>query len=122
MRRHVVGIALAALVLAGRAAAQEQTERFIPIGESPGISGAYSIIGTVRAVDADDETVTVEGVTETWTVRVTDETDIWIDRSAARQTSLVGSWGDLAVGRQVELKCVDYATKEEADWVKIADG
>jgi hypothetical protein len=39
-----------------------------------------------------------------------------------RQTNLVGSWSDLEVGRTIEIKCVDYETKEEADWVKVAGG
>jgi hypothetical protein len=122
MQSRIINFVIPALLLAGSVSAQERTERFIPIGMSPGISGVYSMVGTIGAVDADARTVTVQSGVETWTVRVTDETDIWIDRSGVRQTNLVGSWSDLEVGRTIEIKCVDYETKEEADWVKVAGG
>ena len=120
MLKRIIALVVPALLLAGGASAQERTERFIPIGESPGISGVYSTIGTILTADADDRTVTVQSGAERWTIRVTEDTDIWIDRSAMRQTNLVGDWSDLEVGRTVEIKCVDFETKEVADWVKVA--
>lgn len=120
MLKRIIALVVPALLLAGGASAQERTERFIPIGESPGISGVYSTIGTILAADADDRTVTVQSGAERWTIRVTEDTDIWIDRSAMRQTNFSGDWSDLEVGRTVEIKCVDFATKEVADWVKVA--
>lgn len=122
MKKRIIGLVVPALLLAGAASAQERTERFIPIGKSPGVSGVSSLIGTIQAADADHRTITVASGAETRTVRVTEDTDIWIDRSAIRQTNLVGTWSDLEVGRTVEVKYADLDKKEDADWVKVAVG
>jgi hypothetical protein len=50
----------------------------------------------------------------------TDTTHIWIDRSAQRQTALVGSPSDLVVGRRAEAKFVSYERREVAEWIKVA--
>jgi hypothetical protein len=119
MKTRTFSLVVPALLLACGVSAQERTERFIPIGASPGISGVYSTIGIITVVNDQARTFTVEGETETLTVRVLEDTDIWVDRSAARQTNLVGDWSDLQLGRRVEVKCVDFETREEADWVKV---
>lgn len=122
MQTRIAALVVSALLVGTAVSAQERTERFIPIGESPGISGVYSTIGTITEVDAERRTITVRGETETLTVRILEDTDVWIDRSAARQTNLVGDWSDLEPGRTVEVKCVDLEVREEADWVKVAGG
>jgi hypothetical protein len=122
MNSRIIPFIVPALLLAGGVSAQERTERYIPIGASPGISGVYSTIGTITARNATERTITVQSVAETLTVRVLEDTDIWVDRSAARQTNLVGDWSDLELGSTVEVKCVDFETREEADWVKVQVG
>jgi hypothetical protein len=119
MHKRIIAVLVAAVLLPAGGSTQERTERFIPIGQSPGISGVYSMVGTVRAANPATRSVTVQGGGDTWTVRITESTDIWIDRSAALESSLVGDWSDLEVGQTVEIKCVDYQTKAEADWVKV---
>jgi hypothetical protein len=97
---------------------QKSTERFIPIGQSPGISGKYSVIGTIEAVDPSARTLAVRG----WPglrVSVTQRTHIWIDRSAMKLPSLPGAFTDLQSGRRVEVKFEDSATKTAAEWVKV---
>jgi hypothetical protein len=54
------------------------------------------------------------------TVRIAEDTDVWIDRSAVRQTNLVGNDSDLEVGRTVEVKYVDDEEGDVAEWVKVA--
>jgi hypothetical protein len=122
MQKRIIPFIVPALLLAGGASAQERTERFIPIGSSPGISGVYSTIGTITGRNATERTITVESAAETLTVRVPEGIDIWVDRSATRQTNLVGAWSDLELGSTVEVKCVDYETRDEADWVKVQGG
>ena len=121
MRRSSMGIAssIAVLFLAANANAQETTEQFIPVGQSPGISGTYSYIGEIQAVDAQARTVTVAGPEGARTIKVTDETRIWLDRSQQRQSNTVGDMSDLQTGRRCEVKYTDYDTKEEAAWIKV---
>ena len=108
----------ALLVLALPAFAQQTTERFIPIGQSPGISGQLSMMGTVREFDASAGILRVESAEGSKAYRLTAQTRIWIDRSASRQSSLVGSRDDLAVGRLVEvMHRRDDA--QLADWIKV---
>lgn len=101
--------------------AQETTERYIPVGMSPGVSGVSAVIGTVVAADEPSRTITVqvEGEAEPRTVPVTPDTRIWLDRSPLREVNTVGSFADVTVGRTVEVKYVDPEPREAADWVKV---
>jgi len=37
------------------------TEQYIPIGQSPGLSGKYTVIGKLQSVNAKEQTCTVAG-------------------------------------------------------------
>ncbi len=110
---------LALLCWAPSAFGQKLTERYIPVGESPGISGKYSYQGEIKAVDTENRTLTVEGPEGRRTIKVTDRTNIWLDRSQQRQTNISGTMADLQPGRRVEVKYVDYKTPDTADWIKV---
>ncbi len=115
------GVALAALCWGvSPLGAQEATERFIPIGQSPGISGTYAYLGDVVAVDAAGKTVTVRGPAGDRTIAVSERSRIWLDRSALRQSNLTGTFADIQVGRRVEVKYEDPERREKADWIKVA--
>ncbi len=107
------------LALALPAFAQQTTERFIPIGQSPGISGQYSTIGILREFDAASGVLLVDGDDGQKRYLVTPTTRIWIDRSDANRSNLVGNRGDLAAGRRIEVM---YRRDDpgQADWIKIA--
>lgn len=125
MHTRIMSLVVPMLLLAGSASTafgQEQTERYIPIGKSPGLSGVYAYLGEIVAVDAANRTITVRDSTETRTVEVAERTRIWLDRSALEQTNLVGTFDDLQVGRTVEIQYVDHETKETADWIKVDMG
>lgn len=100
-------------------AAQEATERYIPLGQSPGVSGVTSSYGPIAAVDEQAGTITVQHEGETRTIGVTPDTRIWLDRSRLRQVNTVGSFSDVTVGRTVEVKYEDPETAEVADWIKV---
>ena len=109
-----------ALLLGGFAAvsAQQTTERYIPIGASPGVSGEYSYIGEIVAVDMSRRMLTVEDEAGRHTIRVTEETRIWLDRSRRRQAALEGGYEDCEVGRRVEV----MHTRDDpmvAEWIKV---
>jgi hypothetical protein len=115
-------VGLSGLLAAGAPAAHEMTERYIPVGRSPGLSGRYSVIGTVQAVNPRDQTVVIAGPTGTWTAKITERTKIWVDRSRLRLTNLKGTFADLRPGLAVEVKHVGHArgiSSGPAEWIKV---
>ncbi len=121
MKRGWIGIIAVVAVLgwAPNAHGQQTTEQYIPVGQSPGVSGVYSYIGQIESADASNRTVTVSGPEGARTIRVTEETSIWLDRSELRLTNQTGSMADLQPGRRVEVKYADEETKETAAWIKV---
>lgn len=123
MTRTWIAVTLALALCAGGVAqdaqAQETTERFIPVGQSPGISGTRSYLGAIVSVDLQRKTFTVRDAQGLRTIKVAPGTRIWLDRSAQQLTSLDGGMTDLAVGRRVEVLYVDDRRKDTADWIKV---
>jgi hypothetical protein len=98
---------------------QRETERYIPIGQSPGASGITTRIGTIDAVDGRARSfvlVTAEG---RHTVTVTPQSRIWLDRYRQKQTALTGSFADLQAGRRAEVCYQDPARAKRIYWIKI---
>lgn len=115
-------VAAAALLCAStHAHGQKATEQYIPIGQSPGVSHPhrYSTIGVIASVDPAVRTVTVADPAGPRTVRLTDKTRIFLDRSKLKLTNLAGTFADLQKGRLVEVKYLDPERREVADWVKV---
>jgi hypothetical protein len=114
-----LAIVIGALGNASNAAAQEATEMYVPIGQSPGISGKTSVVGTIQALNTAARTLTVAGPSGPQTFVITDKTRIWLDRSAGKQANRTGSLADLQQGRRVEVKPQSAAAKANADWIKV---
>ena len=94
--------------------AHPATERYIPIGKSPGVSR----IGVIEAVNVADRSIQVGGqVTAHW-VRLTDQTRIWLDRSKLAESNLVGDFSDCQAGRTVEIR-YDDESRTVSEWIKI---
>ncbi len=121
MGRRSSGIAAIIALLAWTpfAQAQQTTEQYIPVGKSPGISGQYSYIGQIQEVDQGNRTITVAGPEGPMSIKVAEDTRIWLDRSHLRQPNEVGDMADLRPGRKIEIKYRDYETREIADWIKV---
>jgi hypothetical protein len=113
------GILVALLWAISHAHGQKATEQFIPIGQSPGVSQKSSSIGEIAEVNAAAQTVTIADPAGRRTVRITDKTRIWLDRTKLKQTNLSGRFADLQKGRRVEVKYEDPARRDVADWVKV---
>jgi hypothetical protein len=114
-----MAIVIAALGNASKVVAQEATEMYIPIGQSPGVSGKTTVVGTVQAMDAAARTLTVAGPSGARTFAITAKTRIWQDRSESKQSNKAGSLADLQQGRRVEVKPQSAAAKASADWIKV---
>ena len=115
----VSGVIIAALGMSLHAHGQKATERYIPIGQSPGVSQKLTSIGEIADVDQLKRTVTLLGPAGQHTVSITDSTRIWLDRTKLKQTNLTGTFADLQKGRRIEVKYQDAQTRQVADWIKV---
>ena len=116
------GFFLLLLLTASSLDAQKATERFIPIGKSPGLSGSRTITGTIDSVSTAAYSVVVQdsaGVRHTFTV--TDQTKIYLDKSALKETNQVGGLQDCRPGRFCEVLYKGRVAKTAgpAEWIKI---
>ncbi len=100
---------------------QQETEIYIPIGQSPGLSGKVTMIGTVEAIDPQARSINVTGPAGTWRAVITDRTKIWLDKSKQRLSNQAGSFSDLRKGVLVEVKYMEGERKDRgpADWIKV---
>lgn len=121
MRIPMTIAALTVAMLAGisHAHGQRATEQYIPLGQSPSLSGKYTSIGAVAAVDPQRRTITVRNSSGSYAVKIVDATRIWLDRSKLKQTTVAGSFGDLKMGQKVEVKFQGNDRDRPADWVKV---
>ncbi len=114
-----LGIALWLVGASFTAHGQKMTEQFIPIGQSPGVSGKYySSIGEIAEVNAAAQTVTIADPAGPRTVRISEKTHIWLDRTKLKQPNITGRFADLQKGRRAEVKYGD-ADRQVAEWVKV---
>ena len=113
-----VGLAIVVLCAGPPAHGQKSTEQYIPIGMSPGVSQKYASLGVIDTVSARLRTATIAETGARRTVRITDKTHIWLDRSKLKLPNLRGRFEDLQKGRRVEVKYLD-TERQVADWVKV---
>jgi len=121
MRKSLIalGAVIALLLGAPLALGQMMTEQFIPMGQSPGLSGKHTDLGEIKQVDVEGRTITLGGAAGGRAVAVTERTRIWLDRSKLQQTSVAGGFADLRKGRQVEVKYEDDERRQTAAWIKV---
>jgi hypothetical protein len=117
-----LGIAGTILLSTPHAMAQRATELFIPIGKSPGISGVCSMTGTIDSAYAEDHILKMSTSSgDSYSVQITDETKIYLDRSILKQTNKIGTYSDCKEGAYCEVLYESHARKDygEAEWIKI---
>jgi hypothetical protein len=120
MKRSVFlgGVLMACLASLSPAHAQKATEQFIPLGQSPGLSGVHTLIGRIEAVNPPSRTVTLALEEKKETIIVTERTHIWLDRSPLGLSNVKGSLADLIPGRLAEVKLA-APNQQEAEWLKV---
>ena len=99
--------------------AQKETEVFIPIGESPGVSHKYSVIGTVEKVNAGDSTISLKGDSGVKSIRVTPCRQFYLDQSNLKLPNRRCSFSEIQPGCLVEIKYRDNKPGNLIDWVKV---
>ena len=99
--------------------AQKETEVFIPVGKSPGVSGKYSVIGRVESVNWSDSSVTISQEGGLKNVKITRNTKIYLDRSKLKLTNRKCSMADCKPGRLVEAKYKDNKPGSSIEWLKV---
>jgi len=115
-----IGMAIALLCASSHAHGQKATEQYIPIGQSPGVSQKYyASIGEIADVNPAAQTVTIADPAGPRTVRITEKTLIWLDRTKLKQPNVPGRFADLQKGRRVEVKYADPERRDVAEWVKV---
>ncbi|MDH3642727.1 MAG: hypothetical protein OES38_11570 [Gammaproteobacteria bacterium] len=120
--RLVIGtIVLAIAASTAPCHANPATERYVPIGKSPGMSGKYTHTGRIMKVDERSHTLTIRTDSrDRYEVHLLPQSQIWLDRSKARRSSREGGFEDCRKGRRVEIKYVDGGRDTMAvDWIKI---
>ena len=110
---------LVALCSAVPAEAQYATERYIPLGQSPGVSFKLTVVGKIKAVDPARKSVTVATPSGPLIIEIREKSRIWLDRTKLKQTNLKGGFADLKAGSTIEVKFVDRNRNKFADWVKV---
>ena len=111
-------LTLGAFCIAGRLAAQETTEQYIPIGDSPGVSGQESVVGEIVAVDNGKQEVLVSSGERRLTFKVEPDTRIYLDRSDEQLENTETDFTACRVGRLVEIKPHEDDAAI-ASWIKI---
>jgi hypothetical protein len=99
--------------------AEKATELYIPIGQSPGLSGKYTVMGQVDQVNLQKQTLKMSGAAGSYTVNLTKHTIIYLDRSKARLTNIYGTLADCKVGETVEVKFEDNSPNKPIQWIKV---
>ncbi len=99
--------------------AQKATEIFIPIGQSPGLSGIYSVVAKIDAVKSEAQTINMSNSSGSYTVKIMEQTQIWLDRSKLKMANKVGSFSDLKSNLTIEVRYQDKEHQGKVDWVKI---
>ena len=84
--------------------AQKETELYIPIGKSPGISGKYSVMGRIEQVNYQNQTLTMSDDSHSYDVKVSERTMFFLDRTKLKETNVYGTLADCKKGMLVEVR------------------
>ena len=99
--------------------AEKSTELFIPIGQSPGLSGEYTVMGKIDQVNPVNQTIQMSGPSGSYTVKLTQFTHIYLDRSKVQLPNSYGGLADCQAGDTVEVKFFDNSRNKPIEWIKV---
>lgn len=121
MMKNWVIVSLLGILLAMPVAgfAQKTTELYIPLGQSPGLSGKNTLIGKIVQIDALNNTITMADAAGTYSVSMAPATRLYLDKSKAGLPNSQGALTDCNVGDPIEVKFVDNARSKPVEWIKV---
>ncbi len=116
--RHRLAMLVLISGLAGSmpATAHLETELYIPIGESPGISNVKTQIGRIEAQVAKQNGLTLLVGNSTKYVTFSKTTKIYLQYATPGQRNRVGSYSDCQVDRTAEVYLGDDGSVR---WIKV---
>jgi len=97
---------------------QKATEIFIPVGKSPGLSG-YTTIGTVNTINTQEKKIVMSDSEGSYTIKIADNTKIWLDQSNLKATNKTGSFESIKEGMVVEVKYQGDKPDSSVEWIKL---
>jgi len=104
------------MIATGAVHAQQATERYIPIGKSPGVSSEESFIGTITDIDYTNHKMEVRGTEGTITVSPAESTRYYLDRTKQKKSNQAATLRDCEVGLKLEIRILADGS---VDWIKI---
>lgn len=121
MSKHLTIIGIICLLVLGTFAAhaEKSTELYIPIGQSPGLSGEHTVLGKIDQVNLQSRTLKMSVASGSYTVKLTQSTAIYLDRSKVKRTSTYGTLADCKAGDTVEVKFEDNSRNKPIEWIKV---
>ena len=121
MSKHLTITAFICVLIIGAFSvqAEKSTELYIPIGQSPGLSGEYTVLGKIDQVNLQNRTLKMSGASGSYTVKLTKSTFIYLDRSKVKRTNTYGTLSDCKVGDTVEVKFEDNSRNKPIEWIKV---
>ena len=87
--------------------------------QSPGLSGKYTVMGKIDQVNPKNQTVKMSGASGSYTVKMTKNTSIYLDRSKAQLSNIYGTLADCNGGDLVEVKFEDNSHSKPIEWIKV---
>ena len=115
----IIGIICFLLFGAFYADAEKSTELYIPIGQSPGLSGEYTVMGKIDQINPQNQTLKMSGASGSYTVKMTKNTFIYLDRSKTQLSNIYGTLADCKAGDLVEVKFEDNSRNKPIEWIKV---
>ena len=122
MSQPLRALALTALLACSAAAwGQKATEIYIPVGQSPGLSGKHTLMGRIQSLNPADRSMTVtDAAGAATTVRLNPQAQLWLDRSKLKQPNRKADYADYRQGMAVEVKYVkNERNAGVVEWVKV---
>jgi hypothetical protein len=121
MSKHltIIGIICFLMIGAFSIYAEKSTELYIPIGQSPGLSGKYTVMGKIDQVNPKNQTIKMSGASGSYTVKMTKNTFIYLDRSKVQLSNIYGTLADCKGGDLVEVKFEDNSHSKPIEWIKV---
>lgn len=121
MSKHLTITAIICVLIIGAFSvqAEKSTELYIPIGQSTGLSGEYTVMGKIDQVNPRNQSIKMSGPSGSYTVKLTKHTFIYLDRSKVGLPNTYGTLADCKAGDTVEVKFEDNSRSKPIEWIKV---